>query len=130
MSATRARAKRDEGKSLARWLPALALMALIFGFSSLPAQDLPTFGGWDVLVKKGGHLLGYGLLALSYWFALRWQKRHFWTAFVLAVLYAILDEWHQAFVPGRNSSWFDALVIDAGGALLALFVARRKARSG
>lgn len=101
-----------------------------FCFFFLPAQDLPTFGVWDILVKKGGHLLGYGLLALSYWFALRWQRQHFWTAFFLTVLYAVLDEWHQAFVPGRNASWFDALVIDAGGAFLALYVARRNMHAG
>lgn len=130
MSANKERAWRRHGNSLVRWLPALALMALIFVFSSLPAQDLPTFGVWDILVKKGGHLLGYGLLALSYWFALRWQRQHFWTAFFLSVLYAVLDEWHQAFVPGRNASWFDALVIDAGGAFLALYVARRNMHAG
>ncbi|HRQ24773.1 MAG TPA: hypothetical protein PLF42_15205, partial [Anaerolineales bacterium] len=48
-----------------RWLPAVVLMLVIFGFSSRPGDDLPSFGGWDYFVKKGGHGLGYGLLALS-----------------------------------------------------------------
>jgi VanZ family protein len=41
---------------------------------------------------------------------------------LIAVSYAGLDEWHQSFVPLRNSSFRD-VVIDASGALLAqLFV--------
>ncbi len=42
-------------------------MAIIFAFSSTPGKDLPNFGVLDFLVKKGGHMLGYGLLALAYW---------------------------------------------------------------
>jgi VanZ family protein len=40
-------------------------------------------------------------------------------AFVLAVLYALTDEWHQAFVPGRSASLLDSGV-DAIGALVGL----------
>lgn len=110
---------------LLRWFPAIALMAGIFVLSSLPSQDLPDFGLWDTLLKKGGHALGYGLLALSFWFALRWEGRRVWLAFLLAALYALSDEFHQSFVPGRNPSWLDALVIDNAGAALALLFAHR-----
>ncbi|MBP6746317.1 VanZ family protein, partial [bacterium] len=40
-------------------------------------------------------------------------------AFVLAVLYVLTDEWHQAFVPGRSASLLDSGV-DAIGALVGL----------
>jgi VanZ family protein len=36
-----------------------------------------------------------------------------------AVLAGILDEWHQAFLPGRNASWIDLLADTAGGVLAA-----------
>jgi VanZ family protein len=105
---------------LSRWLPAILLMMAIFIFSSIPAKEMPSFGFWDTLVKKGGHAIGYGMLALMYWFALKWEKKRLWLAFLMAVLYALLDEFHQSFVPGRHPSLVDALVIDTGGTLVAL----------
>ena len=120
-------------KSILCWFPAIALMVVIFGFSSIPSQEMPSFGPWDLVVKKGSHMLGYGLLALAYWYDLRFDKRRWWLALLLAVLYAITDEFHQSFVPGRHPSWVDALVFDGGGAAIALglanwWQARRKFR--
>lgn len=120
-------------KSILRWFPTIAVMAVIFGFSSIPSQEMPSFGPWDLVVKKGAHMLGYGLLALAYWYGLCFDKRRWWLALLLAVLYAITDEFHQYFVPGRHPSWVDALVFDGGGAAIALglanwWQARRKFR--
>jgi VanZ family protein len=103
-----------------RWLPAIAVMAIIFGFSSIPSQEMPSFGFWDLIVKKGAHMLGYGLLALSFWYGLRLDRRRWWLALLLAVIYAISDEFHQSFVPGRHPSWVDALLVDGSGAAFAL----------
>jgi VanZ family protein len=107
-------------KRIIRWLPAVGVMVVIFGFSSIPSQDLPSFGLWDLVVKKGAHMLGYGILALAYWFGLRFDRHRSWIALLLAIIYAISDEYHQSFVPGRNPSWVDALVIDGSGAALTL----------
>jgi len=107
-------------KCVLRWLPAIAVMAVIFGLSSIPSQEMPSFGLWDLVVKKSAHMLGYGLLALVYWYGLRFDKHHWWLVILLTVLYAITDEFHQSFVPGRHSSWVDALVIDGSGAALML----------
>jgi VanZ family protein len=57
---------------------------------------------------------------LMYWNGLRFDRRRVWLALLLAVFYAITDEYHQSYVPGRHPSWVDALVIDGGGAALAL----------
>ena len=102
------------------WLPAIVIMATIFAFSSIPSTVMPLFGTWDTLVKKGGHVLGYGLLAVSYGYGLGFKKRYWLTAFLLAVVYGLSDEFHQSFVPGRHPSLVDALVIDAGGAAIGL----------
>jgi Predicted integral membrane protein len=118
-------------KRFLRWFPAIAVMAVIFGFSSIPSQEMPNFGLWDLVVKKGAHMLGYGLLALAYWYGLHFDKHRWWLVLLIAVLYALSDEYHQSFVPGRHPSWVDALVIDGSGAalmLLAVLGVRKKMR--
>jgi VanZ family protein len=110
----------ENHKRFLRWFPAIVVMAVIFGFSSIPSQEMPSFGLWDLVVKKGAHMLGYGLLALAYWYGLHFDKHRWWLVLLIAVLYAISDEYHQSFVPGRHPSWVDALIIDGSGAALML----------
>jgi VanZ family protein len=107
-------------KRIVRWVPAIVLMTGIFILSAIPSTEMPAFGFWDMLVKKGGHVLGYGALALLYWYALRWERKHAWIALTLAIGYALSDEFHQIYVPGRHASLLDVLCFDTGGALLAL----------
>lgn len=105
-----------------RWFPALLLMLIIFAFSSTPGDDLPFFLNWDYVVKKSGHFIGYGLLSLSYFHALQYDKRRYWLAWLMALLYAASDEFHQSFVPGRGSSIVDVVLFDGLGALSSLWL--------
>lgn len=105
---------------LPRWFPAAAMMILIFTFSDQPGESLPRFFNWDYLVKKGGHAVGYGLLALSYLRFFDSSPKRYWLAWLLAVLFSATDEFHQSFVPGRHPSVYDVLVFDNLGAALAL----------
>ena len=107
--------------TLRRWAPALLLMALIFGASSIPSTELPNFGAWDYAVKKGSHALGYGALGLAYWRALLPHGRAGRIAWIMAVLYSFTDELHQSLVPGRHPSAIDA-GIDALAAALSLAI--------
>ena len=104
---------------LRRWWPAFVMMAAIFAFSSIPSADMPPLGSWDVIVKKGGHALGYGLLTVAFWRGLEWKRKLIWLPFLLAVLYAASDEFHQSFVPGRHPSPVD-VGIDAIGSSVVL----------
>ena len=97
-------------------------MAIIFISSATPAKNLHNFGSFDYLVKKGGHMVGYGLLALSYWHGFKWDKKLIWLAWFIAVIYAITDEFHQSFVPGRHPSPWDVILFDSTGAAIALFI--------
>ena len=107
---------------LLRWLPAILVMASIFFFSSRPSDDLPNFDFFDDFVKKSGHVIGYGLLAFSYLHGFnRRDRRYFNIAWLLAVLYALTDEYHQSFVAGRNASIWDVVLFDNLGAILALY---------
>ena len=94
-----------------RWLPMLAWMALIFYVSHQPSADIPQFGTWDLLVKKGSHFGAYFILAWLARFALgRWD----W-ALLLTAVYAVSDEYHQTFVPGRDGNLLDVLIDTLGG---------------
>lgn len=116
---------------LLRWGPAILMMAAIFGFSSIPSKEMPSFGLFDFSVKKGGHALGYGLLAFAFWRGLRWGKKDslksvqtMWIAWAMAVAYSATDEFHQSFVPGRHAAVTDVM-IDAAGAALMLFLVKK-----
>ena len=98
------------------------MMLVIFWFSSQSSTDLPDFNWADTLVKKGGHMIGYGLLALTYWHGLGWDRRMRPLAWLFAVLYAATDEFHQSFVGGRHPSVWDVLVFDNLGALISLWL--------
>src|ERR1700691_3586746 len=82
------------------------------------------------LIRKTGHFVGYGLVSMAFFYSWRQQLRRMavkhWTlwrrASVLAVLctllIAILDEYHQSFLPSRTSSPID-VCIDLSGAIAA-----------
>ena len=104
------------------------MMAIIFSFSSIPNQQMPSFGLLDTLVKKGGHATGYALLALANLLAMRSQiggrnARPYLLAWLIAVAYAASDEFHQSFVPGRHPAITD-VGIDALGAMVGLILAK------
>jgi VanZ family protein len=115
------------------WGLALIWMAVIFAFSSQANSGAYTeayLQEANVPVRKLAHMFEFAVLAVLYQMALarsitkadgqaKINFKHYWLAFVLAVLYALSDEWHQSFVPGRSSSLFDSGV-DSIGALIGL----------
>ena len=110
---------------LLNWIPAFLMMTVIFWFSSRPADELPVFSWADTLVKKSGHMIGYGLLAFCYWYALGMDKNQRWLAWLLVILFALTDEYHQSFVSGRHPSIWDVLIFDNLGALVSLLLANK-----
>jgi VanZ family protein len=110
------------------WVPPFAVMGLIFFLSAQP--DLSSgLGPWDVLLRKLAHAGIYAVLVLLWWRALRDvgpEPRAIAAAWLIAVAYSALDEWHQTFVTGRHGTPLDVL-IDAGGASAAALWAMRRA---
>jgi VanZ family protein len=113
-----------------KWLPGFMVMALIFTFSSLPGNDLPHLGILDFLVKKSAHVAIYAILATAIWYAMDWKLESRGLVWLLTVLYAITDEFHQSFIRGRHPWWLDVLLFDAVGAALGLWLVGRILRSG
>jgi VanZ family protein len=104
-----------------RWGPAVLIMLIIFIASGTPGNEIPGFGAADFIVKKGGHMFVYALLAIAYSHAMgKGNSRYGFTiAVCLAILYAASDEFHQKFTPGRNASFWD-VCFDAAGAFIGL----------
>jgi len=108
------------------WLPPVLWMGLIFIVSAQPTLPRHPDDLFDTILKKAAHMMEYGTLAFLLWRALsRGRGTLLWsplvTAFLVSVLYAVSDEYHQTFVPGRNGTPVD-VGIDAVGALVALLV--------
>jgi VanZ family protein len=118
-----------------QWGPAILVMTVIYAASSTPHSGLPDLGTWDFFAKKAGHMFGYALLACSYYHALTrggiFSRGRLALALCLAFLYAITDEFHQRFIPGRSPSVYDVLVDTVGASLgLGLWRWRKKAAVG
>jgi VanZ family protein len=100
------------------WLPPLVYMILIFHLSS-ESQPMPevTAHVWDKLL----HVTEYGVLGALFCRALRGEGLGWRAAFIAAALaagaYGASDEWHQAFVPLRDSSVRDWVADLLGGAI-------------
>jgi VanZ family protein len=95
------------------------MMIIIFIFSSLPSTSVPGFGKFEFSVKKGGHALGYLLLGRAFLYGFRPKKAAPWLALGMCLFFAITDEIHQSFVPGRGPRVLD-VGIDTIGALVGL----------
>ena len=90
----------------------------------------PNLSLTNMELRKLGHFCGYGLLGLfsgQVWMSLllhsgkrRWQRaarRAAGYGVLTSTTVATLDEWHQRYLPGRNSS-FDDVLLDTAGAIL------------
>jgi VanZ family protein len=113
-------------------LPALLWALCIYISSSIPSTRLPNVGILNA--DKVVHFLVFFVLAWLLDRSLRnvrlpWVARHHLALTVaLTTVYGALDELHQAFVPGRNSSLLD-LSADVGGALIFVAIFRFRSRS-
>lgn len=101
-----------------RAVPPLVWMALLWWASSQPPRETGLPPATSVL-QNSAHVVAFGALGLLLWLWLHGDgRRRTVAAIALACLYAVVDETHQAFVPGRDASVAD-WCSDAFGAALA-----------
>jgi len=117
------------GRILA-WLPAVLWAGLIFWLSDQPDSTLKDLGLSGDLLAIFGHLALYSLFFLLLVLALQKggqipSPRSRWVAIILISFFALSDEFHQSFVPGRTATLFD-WVVDMIGALLAWAALKRR----
>lgn len=100
------------------WLPPLVWAVLIFALSSIEQVKVSEFFFWDFLAKKGAHFSEYAVL---YFLIFRANGKNSSLSFILTMFYAVSDEIHQSFVPGRQAAIYD-IAIDFSGAASALYI--------
>ena len=110
----------------ARWLPVVFWAGLIFTFSSIPALGTG-LGTWDLVLRKLAHFTEYAIFGWLIMRALRdtrgWQLHHALMAVALAGTYAVSDELHQVFVPGRTAAFGDVVIDTLGAATAQVLIA-------
>jgi len=101
-----------------RALAPLAWMALIFYLSAEPPRPGPA---WASIVA---HFIEYAVLAALWTWALApyLGGRALAVSLVVAAVYAVTDEYHQSFVPGRDADPVDVAVDWAGAAIAVVTV--------
>lgn len=135
---------------ISHYLPLLAWLALISYASSgsfsanntsriigplvlwlFPDSSAETLATVHFITRKIAHFTEYAILgflaARAFSTSRRLEvKRHwFLISLTIIVVYALLDEYHQSFVPSRTPSIYDSL-IDMTGGLTALLIMRRR----
>ncbi|HEX6649041.1 MAG TPA: VanZ family protein [Pyrinomonadaceae bacterium] len=86
------------------------------------------------ITRKLAHFTEYAILGFLAARAFRSSPRSaihsrwFLISLALIVTYALLDEYHQSFVPSRTASIYDSM-IDIAGGLTALLIVRRRTRA-
>lgn len=107
-------------KTLWLWLPPVLWAALIFHFSSGRVFVASTVYWQDFTVKKLGHTLLFGFLAILIFRGLRGEGMNRKNAFIWAIListfYGATDEFHQLFTQGREARVRDVFIDGAGAA--------------
>jgi VanZ family protein len=89
-------------KRIFSWLAVFAFMGVIFYLSHQPTLPIPMRFPYQ---DKVFHFCTYFVLAFLWGNALRAKDRkRLALAIILTALYGISDEFHQSFVPGRDSS--------------------------
>jgi VanZ family protein len=131
-------ANPPEPKAIRQWLPVIAWGAMIFCLSTsafsaantaliidpilrwmLPGISAAAIDVGHMLVRKSAHFSEYGVL---FWLLIRGpMAERPYLALMLCVVYALTDEGHQVFVPGRSASLYD-VALDSSGALFSHFL--------
>lgn len=112
------------------WLPVIAYFGLVSWLSNQSQLAPPPM---VFPIDKVAHFIEYGILGGLLWRAWRATFGRSYAALVAtaalscAVLMGTIDEIHQSFVPGRDSSPYD-LFADAAGATIAQIILLSRTR--
>lgn len=110
-----------EKHPIVSWIIAILIAVIIFYISSLTSEAIgPQVSSWKAIAY---HFFAFFSLAFFLLPALVKGKRKsfVFVAVIIAIFYAVLDEFHQLFVIGRYCS-FEDFIIDSAGVLTASLI--------
>jgi VanZ family protein len=135
---------------VSHYLPLIAWLVFIFFASSdnfnagntsriigplilwlFPSTSPETLTVVHLVTRKIAHFTEYAILGFLAARAFRTsphpaiKQRWFLICIALVVVYALLDEYHQSFVPSRTASIHDSLIDMAGGLTVLIFIRLR-----
>ena len=107
----------NSAKVFKLWAPVIVWMAIIFFFSGIPY--LKSELKYDFILRKIAHITEYFILTFLLYRAFKGSFhinvfRLFAYPAALSFLYAVSDEIHQSFIPGRTCTVRDVLIDSIG----------------
>lgn len=114
-------------RKIIAWLYVVLWCGVIFFFSSIPDLKIKEIGFWDFVLRKIAHITEYAILSILlvnafFVSTVNFKKfKMYFLSFILSMIYAISDELHQYFVPGRFFSITD-IFIDSVGAIIGVIM--------
>lgn len=104
------------GNPITPWFPALMWMLFVYTLSAQTVLPSPSRFG---ITDKMAHFIVFGVLGLALAYGRYRSPRRppHWVPIGVGILYGVLDEMHQAFVPRRTPELLD-FVADVAGVLV------------
>lgn len=104
-------------------MPVVVWAIVIFLFSNHPSVRASSIQLEDFVIKKTAHMIEYAIFTILVYRAflnsnVKPQKALL-LSFLVAILYAASDEFHQSFTPGREPTVRD-VIFDTIGSVLAI----------
>lgn len=105
------------------WLPFVLWALVIFSFSATSTPAVSTVEWKNFIIKKTIHIGEYGVFTLLLYRAFTKtgvsKKKSLIVSILVAIFYAITDEFHQSFTPGRDPRIRDVF-FDSFGSLMSM----------
>ncbi|GGM35533.1 VanZ family protein [Paraliobacillus quinghaiensis] len=103
--------------------PMFSGIAFVYHQSEVSVANLGIYGFIEFFIRKGAHvgvfLVLFLLLYLAFAQTFTQGKWNINFAFIITVIYAALDEWHQGFTPNRTPFIGD-VILDSIGAMIGV----------
>jgi VanZ family protein len=106
-------------------LPSILIIGGIYYVSDQPNVELPDIDLWQL--DKFLHIIAYFVLGCTLALTVEGNfrksssKAKIWIILIIGALFAIADEFHQSYVPGRSSDIYD-IIADLIGIGLSLLL--------
>jgi len=95
------------------------LMNIITSFLNIKNLDMLSF-----IIRKFAHFIEYLILGILVYNLIKNYNKKTYIAIMICILYAISDEFHQMFVPGRSCQIID-IIIDIIGVISGIYLLKK-----